>query len=214
MEGRAWKGFGDWHYPGRSGNGWHGEQGMWWGVRETSWTSQTRGSNTECPPCRTPDRDRPRTARRAHTGAAGRTETRNEGHSRLAGRKAEPVACSVGTHLQLPSIPPCLERDGKRHGTKQHPQGIKGPAFPAGQGGSAFLWDDLGTRIPMGRRDKNPHGTIYGPASPRDSIPEGRFGNQDPHGKEGPESPRDNLGSSTPRGSLPAVRPYRRARCA
>lgn len=208
MEGRAWKGFGDWHYPGRSGNGWHGEQGMWWGVRETSWTSQTRGSNTECPPCRTPDRDRPRTARRAHTGAAGRTETRNEGHSGLAGHKAEPVACSVGAHLQLPSIPPCLERDGKRHGTSiprgsrdrhfpqdrgdqhscgmiwgsaslqderdQHPCGKEGPASPwEGETripmaqftdqhphGTASLRDDLGTKIPTGRRARNPHGTI------------------------------------------------------
>lgn len=48
----------------------------------------------------------PRVTHQTETGA--RTQTRKQGCSRLAG--------SAGIHLQLPSVPPCLERAGEGPG--------------------------------------------------------------------------------------------------
>lgn len=75
----------------------------------------------------------PSVTHQTETGARTRTRTWKQGCSRLAG--------SAGIHLQLPSVPPCLERAG---------EGPGGVGDPQGMGGAESLW---------GERDQQPNGS-------------------------------------------------------
>lgn len=159
MEGRAWKGFGDWHYPGRSGNGWHGQQGMWWGVRDGH---DRHVVQTRSVPRVTHQTETDHGQRDGHT--PGLLEGQKHGTRDIPGwldTRLSPWLAQWAPICSFPASHPAWRGMGSATGwvRDQHPRGIKGPAFPTGadQHSCGMIWGSAslphprmrGTIIPM-----------------------------------------------------------------